>query len=744
MSKHIYKFSALVLVLFLITTGCDRRIISSQEEQDQTLPTVASVHITPMEPLLFVDTTDVASAVDTLQVLALDVNSTAIAGVEVDVRLVDGSEGALYPATADTVTNHQGQIQYVYQAVEGMDIEDGGIISIMAQAGNAVDTTRIELCIQETNSITIIQPLGETLYTDPSNTDETEVRALLTIEGHAAPNMTVYFGATLGYITGSEVTDAQGIATAFWISPIDTGYCEISASYGNLEDTRNYHVLMGVGEAASIVLESEYAELPQGEIISSVITASVFDPLSNPVEAGTNVRFASTLGGLTEYATTDDNGQCTTVFQMGTSSGLAEITAWVNVGTDSVYANTFIMLNAGIPANIVLSANNPVIEIMGSGAMSTTPVHAEVLDPSGYAVTEETDVAFSIVSAPDSVSMSVAGDETRYWYRAISGTSDTLIVNTTNGMATISVNSWKRPGVVMIQAYVVEYPEVLSQRALITVVSGPPTHGYVDRNAVGVQIGAGMWEIEWAAHFWDLYSNDVRDSTAVYFHVEPEYVCSIGGDAFTGNENNAGETHPGIAFTNMIYSSGTIGDTLFLVEACCAGLVPEDPEDPESPYIPGDLCVPYDAPFYILPFQPGDLGQNLIIQGDTDYLIYQNPGIPPGPLEFQDVPMTALIIDGYGNPVHNQIIVFSCSAPAQTEWDPPDGSNFGISNDQGVVQKILRVYQDVCENMWVYCGITEDYYQFAPYTHNVWATQLPDMIQSNQWTITCTTPCPGE
>jgi hypothetical protein len=744
MRKYLFISSILMLTIFMMLSGCDRRVVSGTDDEQQGTQNAYSINIYPQEPLLFVDTTSAVGALDTLLVQVLDAQSTAIEGAEVEVTLIPGSQGALYPANTDTVTNHQGQMSFVYQTVDGMDLATNPIVQIMARSGSAMDTTQIELRIQEANAITIIQPLGEFLYTDPSNTEETEVRALLTIEGHAQAGLTVNFMTNpIGVITGSAVTDEQGVATAWWIETSLTGMTTITASYGSLQDSRQYEVLMGVGDASNVVLETEYTELPQGEITSSMITATVYDPLNNPVEEGTNVQFSTTLGSIPFNSTTDIDGNCSVIFSMGSSSGLAEITATVSAGGVDITATTYIMLNAGIPANIALRADNPVIEIMGSGSMSQTAVHAEVLDPTGYAVAEEVEVAFTIVSAPDSVSMSVAGDETRYWYRAISQTSDTLHAMTTNGQATMSVNSWKHPGVVMVQAYVVEYPDILSQRALITIVSGPPTYGYVDRNAVGIQLGAGMWQIEWAAHFWDQFSNQVRDSTAVYFHAWPEFVCDINGDAFTGNENRGGETHPGIAFTDMVYSSGTIGDTLFLVEACCAGLVPEDPEDPESPFVPGDLCVAFDAPFFILPFQPGDLGQNLTVQGETDALTFDNPNIP-GAEEFQDVLIQARIVDGYGTPVHNQIIQFSASSPNNTEWDPPMGNNIGISDDQGMVQKTLRVYQTICENMWTWCDPEDqNYYQFAPFTLNVWAVQLPDFIQSNQWTIQCTTPCPA-
>ena len=853
MRKNLFKASALILIMFLLFTGCDRRVVSSSEEQSQNTQTVSRLYISAAQPILYVNYAQ-SSVVDTLLVTALNSRSLAIPGVEIDISLVAGSDGALALAGADTVTNAQGQIKYIYQTIQGMDITEDFIVSIAAQAGSALDTTTIEVRHQVLTSLTmqaspqiqivpedstrdyqiraqvtgqngngmagvmvnfglnppgngvitssaqadasglalatftsgvdqngttiydstwvsgtvtdpaaeitltnqtfvitesessemnleIISPLSGPIYTDPSNTDETEFRAQLTLNGHAIANQIIHWSASLGIITGVSTTNEQGVATAYFISVNTTGTLTVTATYGSLEDIRTYQVLQGIGDPAEIVLESQYQSLPQeGGVISSLITATVYDPLNNLVGSGTNVRFRTTLGGISPLGTTDENGQCSSLFQMGTSSGLAEITATVYVGADSITTSTFINLNAGIPANIVLLANNPVIEIMGSGAMSQTPVHAQVLDPSGYAVSEEVQVAFSIVTAPDSVSMSIAGDSNRYWYRALSG-SDTLIVNTTNGTATVSVNSWKRPGVVMMQAYVVEYPAVISQRALITIVSGPPTYGYVDRNAVGIQLGAGLWEIEWAAHFWDQFSNDVRDSTAVYFHVVPENIASIGCDAFTGNESRAGETHPGIAFTDMIYASGVTGDTLFLVEACCAGLVLEDPEDPESPLVPGDLCIAFDAPFFILPFQPGDLGQNLTVQGSTDALQFEHPDIAGAP-EYLDVTIQSLIVDGYNTPVHNQIIQFFSSSPSNTEWDPPVGNNIGISDDQGMVVKTLRVYQTVCENMWTFCGTSEIYEQYAPFTLNVWAVQLPDGLQSNQWTIQCSTPCP--
>jgi hypothetical protein len=325
-------------------------------------------------------------------------------------------------------------------------------------------------------------------------------------------------------------------------------------------------------------------------------------------------------------------------------------------------------------------------------------------------------------------------------------------VQTTNGIADISINSWKTPGAITVRSWVVNVPTVASQSSVITVVSGPPTFGYVDRNDVGVMLGAGMWEIEWAAHFWDQFSNDVRDSTAVYFHSEPEDICSITGGSFTGNQNRNGETFPGIAYTTMIYSSGTIGDTLERVEACCAGLVP-DPQNPDT-LLFGDLCVPYmtingiDTSFqYILPFQPGDQAQPLALNTSVNSIVFPHPSDQGGDV-YYDIACQATIVDGYGNPVHNQLIFFyPLDNLPYWEWIPepfpgsPYDPNGAITNDQGQCEKVIRIHRVICENMHVPCGDTDED-QFAPASISLWCRREPGGPNSNVVTISIEVLCP--
>lgn len=293
----------------------------------------------------------------------------------------------------------------------------------------------------------------------------------------------------------------------------------------------------------------------------STITAIVTDTAGNAVEAGTLVRFATTMGDITPSAITNDNGIAYGRLTPGVSAGVAEVTATVNlVGGTQVVGNATVTFTAGNPNVIQISANPLQIAVKETGGIETTTLTATVLDPNGNNIGRSTTVVFTLLNQPPP-------DQGC----AFSNGTQIDSARTANGTAVMSLNAGFQIGGVLIKAYTWRDPDTvwvddehtipgLWRRdtvsvilSTVQVVAGPPAAIDIDVNDDGDDAGGGTWQIPVSARVFDNHLNPVANNIPVGFTVIPDDIATI-DPGYTGNDIGSGAT-PGLAFAWLYYHS---------------------------------------------------------------------------------------------------------------------------------------------------------------------------------------------
>ena len=209
----------------------------------------------------------------------------------------------------------------------------------------------------------------------------------------------------------------------------------------------------------------------------------------------------------------------------------------------------------------------------------------------------------------------------------------------------MTVNSGGNPGPVQILVTVdCDEDGVIDLESVsvpVVIASGAPYYivpNYDPQNTTST--GGGFYETEAAAMVYDRWYNPVECSTYVYWTIDPIppdtiITAEVDGASFTCNENSAGDSYPGLAYTYLRYDSEAIGE-LGRVSASTYGVDGElisatiDNGEAEMFFIPGEVILSTDIQYW-----------NFTLQG--------NPAI---------VTATVRVIDLYGNPIDNVPIQF--------------------------------------------------------------------------------------
>ena len=244
-------------------------------------------------------------------------------------------------------------------------------------------------------------------------------------------------------------------------------------------------------------------------------------------------------------------------FNMENSSGLARI-----VGTYQGVSDTLgLQINSTEASFVELLPPFPSeIIVQGGGGQESTILTAEIRDGNGNLVNEPYLVQFQ-VTPPTLDGIHLNG---------IPGDIDETEISS-NGTASITLNSGTKPGSVHVRITVKDHPqndnydpdfEIIAESTPVTITTGPPTSaviGYAFGEAIN--IGGGLTEMPVSIMLWDAWSNPVSDSTAVYFSLNPPTAAAIIAEAKTGNiKPNSGdeETWPGVAWTTTQYNSAQL------------------------------------------------------------------------------------------------------------------------------------------------------------------------------------------
>ena len=166
--------------------------------------------------------------------------------------------------------------------------------------------------------------------------------------------------------------------------------------------------------------------------------------------------------------------------------------------------------------------------VQGGGGTEATELVSRIKDGSNNLVTEPFLVRFEILqSAPIGVYLNESD-----------GNNYVECVESSNGLATVTLNSGTQPGSVPLRVEL--YPLDLDvecdaidsdtfsadgiaslETVPVTVVTGPPEFGVINYSYVDITaIGGGLYEVPVSVIFRDFYSMSVVDSTIVYFWLE--------------------------------------------------------------------------------------------------------------------------------------------------------------------------------------------------------------------------------
>lgn len=291
---------------------------------------------------------------------------------------------------------------------------------------------------------------------------------------------------TLGYVTETATTDADGTATTTFTARTSPGTVNVTATSESVSSDARAITILDQTAPGNITLTANPTAVTATN--TSVISATVTDSSGAPVDNGTTVTFEvanSTYGSITSSATTN-SGVATATFTASTNAG----TATINASSGSASASINVTVNPVSAASIEFSSvsKNPVA-IRGSGGQEFSVVTFDVIDANGNPA-EDVDVLFTM-SGPGGAEYIEEDDATPY----------TQTVGTSNGVADITFHSGYEAGTVTINASITTAggSTITASTPVISIGGGVPTDKWLSvaaeqRNLAGwayndIQVG---------------------------------------------------------------------------------------------------------------------------------------------------------------------------------------------------------------------------------------------------------------
>jgi adhesin/invasin len=333
----------------------------------------------------------------------------------------------------------------------------------------------------------------------------------------------VSFQTSAGMITESDVT-AGGVAQAILTSCTTPGQVTITASAARPDsgEITSSPLLLTLtsDQAASIALSAEPDTIRADGSSTTTLTALVLGPYGNPVTVGMEVNFQTSLGSITPYAFTNEDGVAQAVLTSETTTGMAVVTA----SATGASAHAEIHFISGEASNIVMVAvTDDSIGVQGSGDNETATLTFEVRDDTGSPLdlSQQVAVDFEIVGP-------AGGGE------FLEPTSD---VTDAYGRVQTTLNSGTVAKTVKIKA-TIDSLSISSEAISIAIHGGPPDAAHF--SVVPQYLNFAGWktyglENTVTAFVGDQYGNPVPEGTSVYFSTSGGIVEG------SGNTNSLGQ-----------------------------------------------------------------------------------------------------------------------------------------------------------------------------------------------------------
>ncbi|MBU0912607.1 MAG: Ig-like domain-containing protein [Gammaproteobacteria bacterium] len=271
----------------------------------------------------------------------------------------------------------------------------------------------------------------------------------------------------------------------------------------------------------------------------STISATVRDADGELLRNAT-VQFSTSLGSFsaTEVVTrttaetgrggSNDagNGIAAVRLYPAQSSGTATVTAYVNgvqASTNISIAGTAVEPERPVPASISIAASERAIFVAGVGQMESSTITVRLLTSTGGAAQDApagvNNVRVSFVTQPNGGELLLG---TQASGQLVQNTKS-LDVATSNGVATLTLNSGQLPGVIELKAEALDNtgtsynPAIQTTASVLSIASGP-AHSIVFSYPIeaGIQnMGNGSYRREGGLLVTDRYGNPVADGTVI-------------------------------------------------------------------------------------------------------------------------------------------------------------------------------------------------------------------------------------
>ena len=569
------------------------------------------------------------------------------------------------------------------------------------EAEDAVETGSLELSHVfvhgSTSNPTIV---GEVLSDPEATTSVVVIARLLDGEGNGVNSKSIQFSSDTEGSFDTDDPSTKYVPNFKEFGFPDMGgngyaYARFTPSNGaeKIETTASSGAIITVKYTDDIIDNVEFSVFSQKEQVwpyTMNITASSQIELgaSSEYEVLLQNAYGHELGGVllniesdngsiecADTCYTDGTGRINTTFESYSFSdnvgpGLVNTSFYHPAISDTVTVQKQIVIGSesavGSCAYIEIPASNPSeIVVKDGGGIESTDIKAEIYDSNGNLLTTPITVNFTLEPILEGTYLNSPGQTT-------------INVESVNGIATVSLNSGSEPGPVRIKATTntIETSicdtlnnELESISVPVIIASGAPYYieAEYDPNSTEA-IGGGFYQTECAAIVYDKWSNPVEDSTYVYWSINPllpdtTIDAMVEGVSYTNNEGVlSGTATPGVARTNIVYSTDAIG-AIAQVRALTFGTN-------------GDSVYSYinenkgDATLFFLP------GQVSLLAAAT----YHDFSLPGSTVA--EIQISALVIDYYGNPVVDAPVAFG--GTGVSDWAEVQYESEGWT-DEGVL-----------------------------------------------------------
>lgn len=272
------------------------------------------------------------------------------------------------------------------------------------------------------------------------------------------------------------------------------------------------------------------------------------------------------------------NGVAAVRLYPGQSAGTATVTVYVNgvqTTTTVTIAGTAVEPERPVPASISIAASERAIYVAGVGQMESSTITVRLLTSTEGAAQDApagiNNVRVSFVTQPNGGELLLG---TQASGQLVQNTK-TLDVATSNGVATLTLNSGQLPGVVELTAEALDNtgasysPAIQTTASILSIASGP-AHSIVFSYPIeaGIQnMGNGTYRREGGLLVTDRYGNPVADGTVINLGVidsvllsnrAPQINYGFGSSIIDGNASTAANSTVFTDQSNSLFQSAVI------------------------------------------------------------------------------------------------------------------------------------------------------------------------------------------